>query len=145
MTIPKQQYAALPFIVSANGTEVCLITSRETGRWIIPKGWPKKGMAPHDLAALEAFEEAGLRGRVDPGPIGRFHYVKRLDNGSEVNCEVSVYPLLVESQAVTWPEQGQRNSTWVQLEDAAKLVDDEELSSLLRRFDPKDSLSEEST
>lgn len=141
----RKQYAALPFIILVDSIEVCLITSKESGRWIIPKGWPKKGMAPHELAALEAFEEAGLKGSADSRSIGCFHYVKRLDDGSEVECEVSVYPMLVEYQAINWPEQDQRTATWVQLKEAAKLVAEEQLSNLLRRFNPKLLASKKTT
>lgn len=138
----KKQYAALPFIVSRDGLEVCLITSRGTGRWLIPKGWPKKGMAPHELADLEAFEEAGLVGRSDTTPIGSFHYAKQLNDKSEIECDVSVYPMLVNYQAINWPEQEQRTVMWVKLQQALVLVDDEELSDLLRHFTPRSSLSE---
>ena len=141
----RQQYAALPFVKLADGIDVCLITSKETGRWIIPKGWPKKGMAPHELAALEAFEEAGLKGSSDPTAIGCFHYSKRLDDGSKVECEVSVFPMLVEYQAINWPEQQQRTAVWVRLEEAARLVNDQELSNLLCRFEPKTLPSKTST
>jgi 8-oxo-dGTP pyrophosphatase MutT (NUDIX family) len=133
----RKQYAALPFIFSVDSIEVCLITSRETARWIIPKGWPQKGLAPHELAALEAFEEAGLKGRTETIAVGRFHYVKHLDDGSEVECDVRVYPMLVEYQAINWPEQDQRTSIWVELDRAVELVDEEELSILLSRFNPK--------
>ncbi len=141
----RQQYAALPFVKLADGIDVCLITSKETGRWIIPKGWPKKGLAPHELAALEAFEEAGLKGSPDPNAIGCFHYSKRLDDGSEVECEVSVFAMLVEYQAINWPEQQQRTAVWVRLEEAARLVNDKELSNLLCRFEPETPPSETTT
>jgi 8-oxo-dGTP pyrophosphatase MutT (NUDIX family) len=141
----RQQYAALPFVTTVDSIEICLITSKETGRWIIPKGWPKKGMAPHELAALEAFEEAGLKGSPDPRAIGCFHYSKRLDDGSEVECEVSVFPMLVEYQAINWPEQEQRTAIWVHLEEAVRLVNDIELSHLLRRFGPKSPPSKSAT
>lgn len=141
----RKQYAALPFIFSMDSIEVCLITSKETARWIIPKGWPQKGLAPHELAALEAFEEAGLKGRTETMEVGHFHYVKRLDDGSEVECDVRVYPMLVEYQAINWPQQDQRTSIWVELEKAVELVDEEELSSLLSRFSPKISLQHKTT
>lgn len=130
----KKQYAALPYVVLAGGLEVCLITSREAGRWIIPKGWPEKGLAPHAVAALEALEEAGLKGKVARKAIDSFRYVKRMSDDREVDCEVAVFPMLVESHAVTWPEKGQRKATWVKPKKAAKLVGDAGLAKLLRRF-----------
>lgn len=134
-----KQYAALPYTLDAGRVRVMLITSRETGRWIIPKGWPKRGVEPHRLAALEAFEEAGLRGRISEKPLGQFTYKKLMDDGSEVKCDVSVYSLLVESQASDWPEKEDRNCKWVKLSKAVNLVDDKGLAELLREFTPEDS------
>ncbi|MDX1401547.1 MAG: NUDIX hydrolase [Kiloniellales bacterium] len=130
----RKQYAALPYVVSRDGIELCLITSRSTGRWLIPKGWPQKGMAPHKLAALEAFEEAGLKGTIDPRPIGSFRYMKQLGDGSEIECDVSVYPMLVDYQAINWPEQEQRTIIWVKPQETVKLVDNEKLADILREF-----------
>src|SRR5271170_8084788 len=88
------QYAALPYRLSSRDrTEFLLITSRETRRWIIPKGWPQKGRAPHRSAAREAFEEAGVRGKVGKRSIGTFSYGKRRKNGDVVLCTVRVFPL----------------------------------------------------
>ena len=66
------QFGALPYRFDRHADlEVLLITSRETGRWIIPKGGPIKGFKPGQTAALEAYEEAGVRGRVSARPLGR--------------------------------------------------------------------------
>lgn len=132
----RKQYAALPYLFSGKVVEVCLITSRETGRWIIPKGWPEKGMSPTKIAALEAFEEAGLKGETAEKAVGRFRYLKRLDDGSDVECDVKVFPMLVKYQATTWPEQHQRERLWIKPTKAAKLVDDKGLAVLLTEFDP---------
>lgn len=135
---PIKQLAALPFVFSENGTvRVCLITSRDTGRWIVPKGWPKKGSASHEQAAYEAYEEAGLQGRIGKKSIGRYGYLKRLDDGSEVKCVVSVFALLVERQAKKWPEQEERRKLWVAPETAVDLVDDQELAAVIRSFQPQ--------
>src|SRR5215218_7543079 len=76
---PRQQYAALPLAIGHDGQQqVLLVTSRETGRWIIPKGWAEKGIKAHVLAAREAYEEAGLRGDIGHEPIGRYRYTKWL-------------------------------------------------------------------
>lgn len=129
-----KQYAALPFVVLADRIEVCLITSRTTGRWIIPKGWPEPDVTPHELAAMEAFEEAGLKGQVESRAVGRYRYLKRLGDGSDIECDVSVYPMLVAYQAIDWPERTQRTAAWVRPKKAAKLVDDKGLSVILGRF-----------
>lgn len=134
-----KQYAALPFTVDAGRVRVLLITSRETGRWIIPKGWPKRNVEPHRLAALEAYEEAGLRGKISKKSLGKFTYQKLMDDGSKVQCDVIVYPLLVERQVNEWPEKGDRNCKWVKLSKAVDIVDDEGLADLLQRFRPEDS------
>jgi 8-oxo-dGTP pyrophosphatase MutT (NUDIX family) len=77
--------------------EILLLTTRRSKRWIIPKGWPIKGLRPAKSAAREAFEEAGVRGRVGAKSIGLFAYDKILDeNGIQVSCEVRVFPLLVK-------------------------------------------------
>ena len=133
----SKQHAALPFSQKSGRVKICLITSRETNRWIIPKGWPIAGAPPHKVAAIEAFEEAGLIGKIAKKSFGRFHYLKRLKDGCELDCEVSVYPLLVERQADKWNEQGQRKVLWVTRKKACQLVDDDSLSKLLRDFNPK--------
>src|SRR6476469_8882923 len=95
----RVQYAALPYRLSGKSrTEVMLVTSRETRRWIIPKGWPQKGKAPHDSAAREAFEEAGVVGAVGKRAVGSFPYQKRLKNGGVKVCEVHVFQLRMRRQ-----------------------------------------------
>jgi 8-oxo-dGTP pyrophosphatase MutT (NUDIX family) len=74
----NQQVAALPVVVGDDGiARVLLLTSRKTKRWVIPKGWPMKGLKPHEAAAQEAFEEAGLSGKIGKKRIGRYTYFKR--------------------------------------------------------------------
>jgi len=89
-----------------------LITSRETRRWVIPKGWPMRGLKPHRAAEREAYEEAGLKGHIGKVAVGTYAYEKRLANGVAVPCEVSVYPLQVTSQRKRWPEMSQRDGRW---------------------------------
>lgn len=134
---PRQvQHAALPFVETAEGALVCLITSRKTGRWVVPKGWPKPGMAPHELAALEAYEEAGLKGHISNTPLGNFDYVKRLHVFSSIVCTVDLYPLQVHEQLLDWPERESRHLDWMTPERAAKLVAEPDLSSLIAAFEP---------
>ena len=131
----RKQYAALPFVWGPDGPRYCLITSRDTGRWIIPKGWPDEDLSPRALAAEEAYEEAGLKGTIGKKAVGSFRYNKRLGGGRKVACKVDVYPLLVDYQAIDWPEQDERTLRWVSAKRAEKLVDDDGLSVVLRRFD----------
>ena len=135
-TVAKRvQYAALPYRSRGTSrTEVMLVTSRGTRRWIIPKGWPQKGRAPHRSAAREAFEEAGVTGVVDRRPVGSFPYQKRLKNGGVVVCEVKVYPLKVSRQSKRWPEHRQRKIRWLSPKEAAKAVREPMLGTIIRRL-----------
>jgi 8-oxo-dGTP pyrophosphatase MutT (NUDIX family) len=111
-----------------------LVTSRETRRWIIPKGWPQKGKMPHRSAAREAFEEAGVVGAVGSRPVGSFAYKKRFKDGRVVACEVQVFPLKVKRQRKQWPERRQRDVKWVSVQEAAKTVQEPELGAIIRRL-----------
>lgn len=134
---PRVQYAALPYRLDKNGQiEVLLITSRTTKRWIIPKGWPMGERPPHKVAAQEAFEEAGIEGRAAKKPIGAYNYDKLLSNGTSTLCRAEVFALKVDKQKSTWPERKQRKRRWLNLEDAANLISDEELAPLIRAFVP---------
>ncbi len=135
-TVTKRvQYAALPYrLRGTSHTEVMLVTSRETRRWIIPKGWPQKGRPPHRSAAREAFEEAGVIGAVDRRPVGSFPYEKRLKNGGVIVCEVHVYPLKVLRQTKRWPERRQRKVKWLSANEAATAVRDPRLGTIIRRL-----------
>lgn len=134
MSQPLKQIAALPVVQTKDGPLVLLITTRGRGRWTIPKGWPKQGLADHDLAAREAFEEAGVEGEIGPQPVGQFRYTKRLHLFSWVKCAVEVYPLQVRLHRTEWREKGSRKMRWASPDDAAALVADAELKALLRDF-----------
>jgi 8-oxo-dGTP pyrophosphatase MutT (NUDIX family) len=126
------QVAALPLMVGGDGIErVLLLTSRETKRWVIPKGWPIKGRKPHQAAAQEALEEAGVTGQTKKKPIGAYSYFKRREAHFDV-CKVVVYLLRVEKQLKNWREKGQRETQWFTLEDAADVVQEQGLVALLR-------------
>jgi 8-oxo-dGTP pyrophosphatase MutT (NUDIX family) len=131
-TAANVQYAALPYRRRADGlVEVMLVTSRDTGRWVIPKGWPIQGLGPPRSAAREAMEEAGLVGRIGNRSIGFFHYEKRLSDGSAVPCAVETFAFEVEKQFTSWPEQNQRRTHWFELREAAEAVDEPELSAMI--------------
>jgi 8-oxo-dGTP pyrophosphatase MutT (NUDIX family) len=134
---PRTQFAALPWrLTPAREIEVLLITSRETRRWVIPKGWPIKGKTSAKSAAQEAFEEAGITGKISKRPVGSYAYDKRLKNGRLQHVRVAVFGLAVEAEAVAYPEAGQREKTWVSLTEAARLVDEPELMVVLATFKP---------
>ena len=126
------QYAALPYRRRAEGSiEIMLITSRDTGRWLIPKGWPKRGLGPAKTAAQEAREEAGLVGQIGKRSIGSYHYDKRLPDGSAQRCVVKVFALKVEKQKKSWPEGHQRSRRWFALHEAAATVWEPELNTII--------------
>jgi 8-oxo-dGTP pyrophosphatase MutT (NUDIX family) len=134
---PRAQLAALPWRTSATGeVEVLLITSRDTRRWVIPKGWPIKGLKAGEAAAREAFEEAGVTGRIEDKKLGIYRYEKRLASGRLQSVRVAVYGLQVADEAVSWPEAEQREKLWTTPIAAADLVQEPELAELLRSFMP---------
>jgi 8-oxo-dGTP pyrophosphatase MutT (NUDIX family) len=130
------QYGALPYRFTRDAAlEVLLVTTRQTKQWIIPKGWPIKGLKPAKSAAREAFEEAGVRGKVGGKSLGFFAYDKLLDeSGVRAICEVRVFPLLVTRQSEVWPEVEQRTVQWVEPGRAASLIKEPELKKLIAAF-----------
>jgi 8-oxo-dGTP pyrophosphatase MutT (NUDIX family) len=128
------QYGALPFAWRDGELQVLLITTRDTGRWLVPKGWPEKGMAPHQLAAHEAFEEAGITGKVSKHPVGSFEYLKRLEGRSAKRCRVMVFSLEVAEELADWPERDERRRQWMSPAEAAERIGEPELAGLILSF-----------
>ncbi|MET0137154.1 MAG: NUDIX domain-containing protein, partial [Sphingobium sp.] len=113
---------------------ILLVTSRESRRWVIPKGNPQSGMAPHVAAAQEAEEEAGVCGPICPTPLGSYRYRKRKGNGASLMLDVDVYPLAVTRELPQWKEDRQRERRWFTLAEAANAVEEEDLRFLIRSF-----------
>jgi len=130
------QYGALCWRVAGAGIEVLLITSRDTGRWVIPKGWPMPGLAPEAAAAQEAWEEAGVEGTMSPLCVGRFGYRKVLSTTASVPCAVSVYAMRVDRLAKSFPEAKARRREWFAPDVAAGLVAEPELATIIAQFLP---------
>ena len=129
------QYGVIPVRRTAQGRlEVLLITSRDTRRWVVPRGNPIAGKTPAESAAQEAFEEAGVLGRTDAEPLGRYRYEKRRRNGSAVPAEVDLFRMEIETVADRWPEMTERDRRWFGLEEAAANVAEAELAALIRRL-----------
>jgi 8-oxo-dGTP pyrophosphatase MutT (NUDIX family) len=128
-----EQYAAICYRKGAEDedAEMLVVTSRESGRWVVPKGWPIKGKKPHEVAAIEAYEEAGVRGKVKKKPFGYFTYVKQLTDGNRVPCIVGLHLLEVDQMLQDFPERGQRRVEWVSFIEAANRVREPELKGLL--------------
>jgi 8-oxo-dGTP pyrophosphatase MutT (NUDIX family) len=134
MTRRRLQYAALPFRLEEGSPQVLLITSRETRRWILPKGNSHPGQPPFESAAREAYEEAGVTGWISTGPSGRFASFKRLRNGTVAPCLIKVFLLEVREELPDWPERSQRDRRWATPGEAALLVGEAALTELLLNF-----------
>ena len=131
----RTQFAALCYRIKDDKLQFCIVTSRRSKRWIVPKGWPMHGETPMDAAATEAFEEAGVRGIIYPRPIGVFSYYK-VRSQDELLCMAVVYPLKVKKILKRWPEDRERERKWVSRKKAAQMVDDPELSVIIQTFNP---------
>ncbi|KAA8606685.1 NUDIX hydrolase [Salipiger aestuarii] len=127
------QVAALCHRHGPGGIEVLMITSRETQRWILPKGWPMYGTDGGGTALQEAWEEAGVKPRGGkPLKICSYRYDKVLDGGLPLPTDVDVYAIAVEKLYDSFPEAGQRTRRWMSPEAAAAIVAEPQLAALLR-------------
>ena len=124
------QYAALPYRHMDGKLEFMLITSRETARWIVPKGWPRRDGEAILSVLEEAWEEAGLRGKVFPDSVGSYIYDKNMQGGYKVHCKVIVFAMAVESVVDEYPEAGSRKRMWVSAEEAASRVVEPDLAAM---------------
>jgi len=129
-----RQVAALPWRIGASGREILMITSRETRRWVIPKGGRMVGKTDPQAAAVEAMEEAGVQGEIEQTAIGAFRYAKRLRSGDSKTCVVAVFPLKVLIQLGAWPEAAERERRWMSVGEAAASVLEPDLADLIRAF-----------
>lgn len=126
-----RQVAAIPFRLGENGgIEVMLVTSRETRRFIVPKGWPMKGKSGRKAATIEAEQEAGVAGKTLREPAGTYSYWKRLAKNF-VRVDVTVYLLAVAEERSDWRERRTRQRAWLSPQDAASLIDEPELATLV--------------
>lgn len=131
----RRQVAALCWRRGAAGLEVLLVTSRESRRWVTPKGGRMPGLTDAQAAAAEALEEAGVEGVVVEPPLGTFRYLKWLKRGEGRWCVVSLYALEVAVQHEAWQEQHERTREWVGRDEAVRRVDEPELKALIAAFD----------
>lgn len=130
----RTQFAALCFRVVDDKTQVLLITSRGTGRWIIPRGWPMDNKTPSEAALTEAWEEAGVKGKALEATLGLYSYTRGI-GGEDVPCVAMVYPVRVKSVEDEYPEAGQRQREWLSPKKAAKRVVEPELARIIKDFD----------
>lgn len=130
-----KQIAALPLRWDNNGKlRVLMVTSRDRGRWVMPKGWTIDGKKPWQAAKIEALEEAGAVGFISDEPIGAYGYDKRLEKERSIQCRVTVYPMVVEKLKRRWKERDERKRHWFSLGKASKLVEEPELAEMLKKL-----------
>lgn len=127
-----EQIGALCYRLGDEGsTEVLVITTRDSGRWTIPKGWPIKGLKSHQVAEREAWEEAGVVGKAKKRPLGYYTSLKTLNNGEKIPTVIEVHTLKVDEVHSTFPEVDQRKVEWLAPTEAALRVQEPELKGLL--------------
>lgn len=132
----RTQFGALCYRIHKDKVQVLLITSRARKRWIVPKGWPMDKATPAEAAATEAYEEAGVEGKVIPVCLGIYSRTEGLI-GDDLPCVVALFPLKVKRIRTSYPEMAQRQRKWFGLKKAAALVDNPELGQIIEGFDPK--------
>ncbi len=132
----RSQFAALPFHRRKSGIEVLLITSLDTGRWIIPKGWPIHGLTPAASAAQEAWEEAGIEGVISESCAGFYSYHKTLGDDEAVPVVVAVFPLEVRKLERSFPEADKRKLKWFSQKKAVGQLEEPDLQKIVRNFTP---------
>ena len=119
------QAGVIAYRIRRGKVQVLLMTSRDTGRWIIPKGNIRPGTSPAKAAAQEAFEEAGVKGTiVSSTPLGMYTYFKQLRSGEVRATAVEVFLLQVKKQLKKWPEKGERQLAWVSAKEAVGLIEE---------------------
>ncbi len=131
----RTQVAALPFIMKQGKPRILLVTSRESRRWVIPKGWPMRGLTAPETAKVEAWEEAGVVGKISDRCLGFYAYQKSFPKSNDLPIVVAVYPMRVKALKDTFPEAGQRRRKWMSRKKAAERVHEPELRKILRKFD----------
>ena len=131
----RRQVAALPWRRSADGIEILLVTSRETRRWVTPKGGRMPGLTDAQAAAQEALEEAGVQGVIGESPLGTFRYLKMLKRRAPRWCVVAVHALEVRVEHAIWHEQAERERVWVSRDEAVRRVDEPDLKALISAFE----------
>ncbi len=136
MAEPATQHAALCYRWIGSDCEILLVTSRDTGRWVLPKGWPKKGEEGGAAALREAGEEAGVTGRLLPGHAGQYFYDKVMPSGPALPCAVSLHVIEVAHLSYDFPEKSVRRRMWFSPFAAAAAVDEPGLKDILADFRP---------
>ena len=132
----RSQFGALCYCIRDGKVRILMVTSRGTGRWILPKGWPVAGASPPEAALMEAWEEAGVQGHVTGDCLGIYTYLKAQNRPDELPCVVAMFPIEVERLKRKYPEAAQRKRKWFSQGKAASLIDEPELAQMVRHFAP---------
>lgn len=132
----RSQFGAVPWRLRDGKIEILLVTSRGSGRWILPKGWPMHGATPAEAAATEAWEEGGVTGEPSNLSVGFYAYTKASETDS-LPIVVAMFPLRVKKVHDDWPEKGERRRQWFTRKKAAAMLAEPELREMLRAFDPR--------
>jgi 8-oxo-dGTP pyrophosphatase MutT (NUDIX family) len=123
------QSGVIPYRIKGDKLEILLITSRSKKNWIIPKGVKEPYMTPHESAQQEAYEEAGIIGKIEDEPVGMYE----VEKWGGV-CSVTVYPMLVEKEYDDWTEKDFRQRKWMGAKEAAEKVSKKSVAKLLKKF-----------
>ncbi|UYO00741.1 MAG: NUDIX hydrolase [Devosia sp.] len=127
-----RQAGAIPYAIVEGRLAILLVTSRRSGKWIFPKGAVESGMTAWESAALEAIEEAGVSGEIDPNAVGS--YRASIGNDGVTLVDVDLFPLKVTQQHDSWLEQNERMRHWVTLSEAHRLLADRSMARLANRL-----------
>ena len=114
----SEQVAAICYRLSKRGIELLLVRTRG-GRCTFPKGSAESGLSHAQAAALEAFEEAGVHGRIEEAAFARYVRIKNGGRRSP-NIEVIINAHLCEVTRLAEPEEDDRNPTWFSAEKAKR-------------------------
>jgi 8-oxo-dGTP pyrophosphatase MutT (NUDIX family) len=127
------QFGAIPYRHVDGEIVFLMITTKRTGKWIFPKGGKIAGLSPPENAAQEAYEEAGVRGKMGSAPLGHYASMKPRPGGA-IPVSIEMYPLEVSEQLDDWPEKGERKRHWVTLADARRLLSEPALVTMAEKI-----------
>jgi ADP-ribose pyrophosphatase YjhB (NUDIX family) len=123
----------IPFDISGERIAIMFVTSQRRGRWILPKGNLNPGESPKKGAKREAFEEAGVKGRLLKN-LPMTMVITKSDGGGIADIAVTYYPMLVTRQVDDWPEKDKRERHWALLEHASRVTDRQDFQQVIKAF-----------
>jgi 8-oxo-dGTP pyrophosphatase MutT (NUDIX family) len=114
-------------VIAVRNGQVCLVSSRNGKRWVVPKGCIEPGKSAGEIALQEAWEEAGLVGLLQGEPLGSYVYEK-----DGFVCHVILFAMNVTGVVDSYPEAGMRQRIWLASGVAHTRVEDAGLGDILR-------------